>query len=60
MSAPRWLSRADVEAIHETVIHIGGSLSGLRDVALLESALARPRNLYAYGEDDDFRLNRFL
>ena len=60
MSAPRWLSRADVEAIHETVIHIGGGLSGLRDVALLESALARPRNLYAYGEDDDFRLNCFL
>ena len=56
MNTPKWLSRADVEAIHETVIKIGGGLHGLRDAALLESALARPRTLYAYGEDDDCRL----
>ena len=53
---PKWLSRADEEAIHETVIEIGGGLHGLREAALLESALARPRTLYACGEVDDFRL----
>ena len=56
MSEPRWLEREDVEAIHEQMIDIGGGAHGLRDPALLESALARPKNLHAYGEDDTFQL----
>ena len=42
--------------IHEGVIEVGGGAHGLRDPALLESALARPRNLHAYGENDHFQL----
>ena len=56
MSEPRWLARNDVELIHEEMIEIGGGSHGLRDAALLESALARPQNLHAYGEDDTFQL----
>ncbi|MGP3699464.1 type II toxin-antitoxin system death-on-curing family toxin [Rhodobacter sp. NSM] len=56
MTEPRWLDREAVEAIHETMIDIGGGSHGLRDAALLESALARPQNLYAYGEQDTFQL----
>lgn len=56
MSNPRWISREDVEAIHENMIDIGGGARGLRDATLLESALARPQNLHAYGEQDTFQL----
>jgi death-on-curing protein len=56
MSDPKWISREDVEEIHEVMIEIGGGAQGLRDAALLESALARPQNLHAYGEDDTFQL----
>ena len=56
MSEPSWLTRDDVEAIHEQMIEIGGGAHGLRDPALLESALARPQNLHAYGENDTFQL----
>lgn len=56
MSEPRWLSRADVEALHTMAIERDGGSHGLRDANLLESALARPQNLYAYGEQDRFQL----
>jgi len=56
MSEPRWVSRQDAEVILEIVIDIGSGLHGLRDTALLESALARPQNLHAYGENDHFQL----
>ena len=53
---PKWVTRQLVEYIHEGVIEIGGGAYGLRDAALLESALARPQNLQAYGETDIFEL----
>ena len=56
MTDPKWVSRQLVELIHEGVIEVGGGSHGLRDVALLESALARPQNLHAYGQDDIFQL----
>lgn len=56
MIAPVWVTRIDVEAVHEDIIGIGGGSHGLRDAPLLESALARPRNLHAYGETDLFVL----
>lgn len=50
MSEPVWLTVDIVRAIHsEAVVSFGGS-AGVRDVALLESALDRPRNLFAYGQ----------
>jgi death-on-curing protein len=56
MSEPKWLSRTDVEALHTMAIDRDGGSHGLRDANLLESALARPQNLHAYGEDDRFQL----
>jgi len=42
MMDPKWVTRQLVELIHEGMIEIGGGSHGLRDAALLESALARP------------------
>jgi len=51
-----WLERRDVEAFHATQIAGFGGLAGLRDAGGLESALARPRNLVAYGKPTAFEL----
>ena len=48
----RWISRAGVLAIHAAQIEAHGGAPGLRNEALLESALARPRNLAAYSAPD--------
>ncbi len=51
MIEPKWLTAQLVQAIHtQAVAEFGGS-HGVRDIGLLESALDRPRNLYAYGDD---------
>ena len=47
-----WLQRDVVVAIHEAQLAEHGGGIGLRDVGLLESALARPENLAAYGKPD--------
>jgi death-on-curing protein len=44
-----WLEKALVLAIHDRQIAEHGGSAGLRDGALLESALARPQQLHAYG-----------
>ncbi|SFP21899.1 death on curing protein [Cohaesibacter marisflavi] len=56
MTDPKWVSEELVARLHECVIDIGGGAQGIRDTGLLASALARPQNLYAYGEDDVFQL----
>jgi len=56
MTEPKWVTRQQVEFIHDAVIEMGGGSHGLRDAALLESALARPQNQHAYGETDTFQL----
>ncbi len=48
MKEPRWLGEAAVKAIHEELIGEHGGLGGLRDEGLLQSALARPRNVLAH------------
>jgi death on curing protein len=45
-----WLEKALVLAIHDRQLAEFGGSDGVRDVALLESALARPQQLYAYGD----------
>jgi death-on-curing protein len=45
----RWLTAKAVHSIHEELIARYGGVSGLRARGLLESAVARPRNLAAYG-----------
>jgi death-on-curing protein len=43
-----WLERQALELLHAEAIADHGGLPGLRDEGLLESALARPKNLHAY------------
>jgi death on curing protein len=45
---PTWLTREDVLAAHEMMLAQHGGLGGVRDEALLESALAKPQNKFAY------------
>lgn len=47
-----WLDPAVVLAVHEEQLAEHGGAAGVRDAGLLESALARPANLAAYGEPD--------
>lgn len=49
---PVWLDPAVIHAVHEEQLAEHGGGSGLRDAGLLESALARPRQLAAYGQPD--------
>jgi death on curing protein len=49
---PTWLTFPQVTAFHIQQLDEFGGLSGLRDFAALESALARPANLYAYEQAD--------
>ncbi len=48
MKHPKWLATAVVTAIHDEAIYEFGGLAGIRDFGLLESALDRPRNRFAY------------
>ena len=48
----KWVARSVVLAIHEEQIAEHGGTQGIRDIGLLESALARPQNLVAYGKPD--------
>jgi|AntDeeMetagen681_2_1112603.scaffolds.fasta_scaffold05624_2 death-on-curing protein len=48
MDEPRWLNLRFVEAVHARQLAEHGGTNGLRDRAGLESALARPRQLFAY------------
>ena len=50
MREPVWLAEKVVVALHAKLIARHGGLGALRDAGLLASALARPQNLYAYGE----------
>jgi death-on-curing protein len=45
---PRWISRKALLLLHEESLAEFGGAPGLRDEALLDSALARPKNAYAY------------
>lgn len=45
-----WITRALALAIHERQLSEHGGGTGVRDESLLESALARPLQLHAYGD----------
>lgn len=45
-----WINKALALAIHDRQLAEHGGAGGVRDDALLDSALARPRQLYAYGD----------
>jgi death-on-curing protein len=49
---PKWIQQRVVINAHEESLAEHGGPSGIRDLGLLESALARPRNLFAYSETE--------
>ncbi|MGC2578485.1 MAG: type II toxin-antitoxin system death-on-curing family toxin [Terrimicrobiaceae bacterium] len=51
MIEPVWIDEADVLALHDRLLALDGGAVGVRDEGLLESALARPRHLHAYGAE---------
>ena len=48
-----WVSRAALELLHDESLKEHGGAEGLRDSGLLDSALARAQNLFAYEEAND-------
>jgi death-on-curing protein len=48
----RWVEAEVVYAVHDRQLAEHGGGEGIRDRAAIESGLARPRNLAAYGEPD--------
>jgi death-on-curing protein len=52
MEPPVWLDRTALLLLHEESLADFGGGSGLRDEGLLDSALARPLQLLAYGQPD--------
>ncbi len=49
---PVWMEAELALAIHDRQLAEHGGPIGLRDASALETALARPRNQWAYGETD--------
>jgi death-on-curing protein len=52
VAEPHWIRNDVVVAIHRRQLAEHGGRDGIRDQGLLESALARPKNLLAYSEAD--------
>jgi death-on-curing protein len=52
MSEPRWITKAQVIRMHAEQLAVFGGPAGLRDEGMLESALGRPQNKWAFGETD--------
>jgi death on curing protein len=49
---PLWLDQRVALSVHDRQLAEHGGGSGVRDAGLLDSALARPRNRWTYGDDD--------
>lgn len=54
MKEPLWITREECLAYHEELLALFGGLAGVRDRGLLESALARPQQLFSYGSPSLF------
>lgn len=53
MKEPVWVDERDALALHDRLLALHGGAAGLRDEGLLQSALARPRQHFAYAEAAD-------
>jgi len=47
---PLWIEERDVLAVHDRLLAVHGGAPGLRDRGLLQSALGRPLQHYAYAD----------
>ncbi len=52
MKEPIWVLESVVVALHEEQLKEHGGASGIRDPGALQSALHRPKDLFAYGSPD--------
>ena len=50
---PVWIEMRDVLTLHDRLLAFHGGAEGVRDEGLLQSALARAKQLAAYGESAD-------
>ncbi|MGA9669685.1 MAG: type II toxin-antitoxin system death-on-curing family toxin [Terracidiphilus sp.] len=50
MEEPLWMEVVDAVIAHDLELAARGGSAGLRDAGLLESALFRPKNIWAYSE----------
>ncbi len=50
MNEPIWITKEIILAIQTELVARFGGIQGVRDEGLLESALARPQQLFHYGE----------
>ena len=56
MKKPVWVLREVVFMLHEQSLAQFGGSAGIRDEGLLDSALGKPENLFAYGKPTIFDL----
>jgi death on curing protein len=57
VNQPLWISKKAVLAMHSAQLAEHGGSDGIRDETLLDSALAKPLNVFAYADQPDiFRL----
>jgi death-on-curing protein len=57
VNQPLWISKRAVLAIHSLQLAEHGGSEGIRDETLLDSALAKPLNVFAYADQPEiFRL----
>ena len=53
MSELVWIEERDALALHDRLLALFGGAAGLRDSGLLQSALARPQQIFAYADTAD-------
>ena len=53
MKEPLWIDERDALTLHDRLLVLHGGASGIRDDGLLKSALARPRQHFAYARAAD-------
>ena len=51
--APTWSTRRMLDVLHDAQLREHGGGAGVRDESMLESALARPQQKWAYAESPD-------
>lgn len=56
MKTPVWVLRDTVLLLHEQLLAEFGGLAGIRDEGMLDSAMGKPENLFAYGKPTLFDL----
>ena len=54
MTESLWIEERDALALHDRLLALHGGAVGIRDNALLKSALARPQQIDAYADSPDW------